>query len=1389
MSLALKKLCVRILLCLVSVPLAWTVDITTQAVDIQRTGANTQETLLTLANVNQSSFGKLFTVSMNANVNSQTLYVHGLTINGGVHNVLFAYTSNNSTNSPCGIYAFDADIGGTALWSRTLTNAAQYTTNTPVIDTSSNTMYFVTKDINDSGSNWLHAVNILTGAEQPNSPIVIAGSVSGSSDGGSTVTFPDTQANCRPGLLLLNNVLYLGFAFNSDALPYHGWVFAYSYSHAAGFTNLASFCVTRDQDVPTNAASVHHFESQGGGVWAAGKGLASDGTNIFCTTGNGNFTAQNGGRNYAMCALNLAPNTLAVQDWFAETNAINDSINDADLGNCGFALIPGTTIGFVASTKYGKGHLIQMTNMGHWNATADTCLQTVSTQGGVGSNPVAWNGGSAGTFAYLFGGNVQQWQLSGTTFSNGGSPIHTSSAGGGGSLCVSSNGTSNGILWAVAGANVVHAYDATNVTTELWNSSQNSARDSLPSTGHFQFPIVANGIVYVPTGAAQIVAYGRLATQLSFTQQPSASVAGATINPSVTVSILGNAGAVDTASTASVTIAISADPSSGTLSGTLTVAAINGVATFPGLSINNAGVGYTLIASSAGLTSATSSAFTITSSATSAAKLAFVQQPTTTLAGSSITPSISVAVQDSLGNTVTGSAATVTLAIGTNPSAGFLTGTAVRNAVNGIATFPALSISPAGVGYTIAATSSGLTSATSGTFTITAAPAATPTINPNGGSFTGPVTITLADASPGVTIYYSTSGTVSTGSAVYNSAMPPILSLSGSIQAIAAGNGFASSAVASATFAISGGTPYGVPSRPIVTGLNVPPSNNAPPATLSATGVFSSLSTLTPAPGIIPYAPNVPLWSDNAAKMRWIALPGTSKITFQATGEWAFPGGTIFIKHFQIGIDETNPGAVKRLETRLLVLNPSGTSGYGITYQWRPDNSDADLLATSPYLTSGLDQSITIATAGGGTRTQTWHYPSQNECLTCHTSYSGFVLGPKTRQLNGLYTYPSTGISDNQLRTWNYLEMFTTTLMESAITSYAAMQLANAPTNTLTLQDQVKSYLDANCANCHRPSGVNATWDARYDTLMANQNIINGPVKNSFGVSGAAVVVPQSTAQSMMHYRMNALGSSPPNTTQMPPLDRMLIDSTALSVVDAWIINLPPNSATSVSLSPSSGSIGTTVLITGTNLTSASQVFFNGTSAIFSVISSTQISATVPNGATSGLVTVTVTSGTLTSLTTFLVAGPATQLVVLVQPATTTVNHPITPAVQVAIEDANGIVVSNSSANVTLSLATNPSAASLAGTLTAAANAGIATFAGLAINQLGDGYTLSASCSGLASVVSLPFNVVEPAAGSSSSWHKCGHGLSFGLVLMMTLTAWAMRVRTRRTASRRAPIP
>ncbi len=340
-----------------------------------------------------------------------------------------------------------------------------------------------------------------------------------------------------------------------------------------------------------------------------------------------------------------------------------------------------------------------------------------------------------------------------------------------------------------------------------------------------------------------------------------------------------------------------------------------------------------------------------------------------------------------------------------------------------------------------------------------------------------------------------------------------------------------------------------------------PPASRPFPPLLSQTGAFQDSSTLTPGGSLIPYTVNSPLWSDGAVKQRWLALPTNTFVHFGATGEWTFPGGTVFVKNFELPVDDTNPGVLRRLETRLLVRDTNGAA-YGITYKWRPDNSDADLL------TNSLTEDIVIQTATG-TRTQQWFYPSREDCLRCHTPAAGYVLGLKTRQLNGNFAYPGSGVTDNQLRTWNHIGLFDTTLNEGALSTYD--HLVAVTDSAAPLEHRVRSYLDANCAQCHRPGGAPALWDARFDTPLASQGIVSGPVADPLGISGAKVVAPQDLSRSIMYQRVNSLDAH-----KMPPLARNTIDANAVAALAEWINSLPPptNGLPNPWLSDDIGSVG-----------------------------------------------------------------------------------------------------------------------------------------------------------------------------------------------------------------------
>jgi uncharacterized repeat protein (TIGR03806 family) len=360
--------------------------------------------------------------------------------------------------------------------------------------------------------------------------------------------------------------------------------------------------------------------------------------------------------------------------------------------------------------------------------------------------------------------------------------------------------------------------------------------------------------------------------------------------------------------------------------------------------------------------------------------------------------------------------------------------------------------------------------------------------------------------------------------------------------------------------------PYGLETRPIAKPyLSMPElATGKFPPLLSQTGAFEDVRTLAPNRALIPYNLVLAFWSDGAVKSRWISLPA-GKVSYSRTDEWGFPPGTVFLKHFDLPVDDTNPSIKRRLETRLLVRGRDGKV-YGVTYKWRPDNSDAELLTTD------VTENITIKTAGG-TRTQTWYYPSRKDCLTCHTANAGGVLGVKTRQMNREIAYPS-GVTDNQLRAWNHVGIFDTPVPEPDRKSLPT--LAAATDMSRTLEDRARSYLDANCAQCHRPGGTVANFDARYSTPLARQGLINGPVVIDENIDRSRVIAPKDIWRSILFMRADTN-----DAIRMPPLARMTIDTVGVDLLQQWIDSMPgPPVLPPPSISPPGGSFDKALLVT-----------------------------------------------------------------------------------------------------------------------------------------------------------------------------------------------------------------
>lgn len=352
-----------------------------------------------------------------------------------------------------------------------------------------------------------------------------------------------------------------------------------------------------------------------------------------------------------------------------------------------------------------------------------------------------------------------------------------------------------------------------------------------------------------------------------------------------------------------------------------------------------------------------------------------------------------------------------------------------------------------------------------------------------------------------------------------------------------------------------GEAPYGLVSRPAARPyLLMPESADGPmPARLSQTGAFLDTTNLVPSPALIPYDLVVPFWSDGAGKSRWIAVPtlgpaGPQRIKAGPTGEWVFPKGTVLVKHFELPTDARHPEVRRRLETRLLVCDSTG-GVYGVTYKWRPDNSDADLLTTN------LSEQILVQTLGG-CRTQTWYYPNRSDCRTCHTQLAGGPLGPKTRQLNRPFSYPS-GVTDNELRAWSHAGLLDPGFSDEQLASLPALTpLENgpgsAPASATELQARARSYLDANCAQCHRPGGTVANFDARFDTPLERQQLINGEVLIDEGLDNPRVIAPRDIWRSVAFLRVTSLDG-----LKMPPLAHQELDQHGIALMKEWIESLP----------------------------------------------------------------------------------------------------------------------------------------------------------------------------------------------------------------------------------------
>ena len=512
-------------------------NVLTHRNDLNRTGATLNEIKLNSVNVNSRQFGKLFTREVDGQIYAQPLYVSALTFpDQSVHNVVYVATEHNS------VYAFDADDSETAqaLWQVNLGTPVLSTeisatyrdlmpevgiTSTPVIDLDSQTIYVVAKSKNTNDGSYhqkLHALNLVTGQNQANSPMEITASVPGSGVGSvdGTVIFDPLYHLNRPGLLLLNGVLYLAFGSHGNRGPHHGWLLGYD---ARTLQQVAVFNTTPDSD--------------GGSIWQSGQGVVADSNaNIYLTTGNGPFNFQDGRRDYGDCALKFSTrNGLSVVDYFTPHNT--DVLNqfDIDLGAGGPVLLPGVNR-LVFAGKDTVLRVLDTENLGGFNPQSDQIVQQFQPSSGrMFGAPVYWESPTYGKAIYywaagdvlkvykLLNGKLQEFEAA---KSDAMTPAGISNAA---PMSLSANGNKpgTGILWATGSlqgdANrntvpgILRAFDASDLTKELWNSELNAERDAVGNFAKFCPPTVANGKVYVPTFSNQLQVYGHLPGTCNFT--------------------------------------------------------------------------------------------------------------------------------------------------------------------------------------------------------------------------------------------------------------------------------------------------------------------------------------------------------------------------------------------------------------------------------------------------------------------------------------------------------------------------------------------------------------------------------------------------------------------------------------------------------------------------------------------------------------------------------------------------------------------------------------------------------------------------------------------------------------------------------------------------------
>jgi len=795
-------------------------NVTTWHVDNSRTGVQQNETILTPSNVNSTLFGKLFSFTVQGTVYAEPLYVHQYMMNdGNLHNVLIVATEEDM------LYAFDADGGNglSPLWSQSLLGPNETyvsyndvgvtdisknlgITGTPVIDPNKGIIYVVARSKTTASSptfiQRLHALKLVDGTETLNGPTVIA-TLPGTGGATSNVLFDPLQNNQRAALLLTptpsgptSESVFIAFASNGDTIPYHGWVIAYD--STSDITNQTGVWV----DTPNGMK---------GGIWMTGGGPSSDDQgNIFVGDANGTFDASGGGSDYGESEVHLAMggSGLTVADSFTPCDesiltGSNGQTADKDMGMSAPLLIPGTNLlvtsdkgepsstactGSTGSTS-ATIYLIDTNAMGGYLSTEDQSVQDFQVPGSSMLHSgfafyTDQNSGNSWLYTAPDKSPLMAWEFNPASeyFTPTPSSLSPTAFGSvsipsGSTPSVSANNGTNGIVWALNNDNynnspaVLHAYDATNLANELYNSSQASAgRDTAGVATKFTTPTIANGKVYVG-GLGAVTAYGLFTPQAATPtfNPPAGSYAG-----TQTITILDN--------TPNASIYFTTDGTPPSVNSTpyptggIQVTAsetISALATASGYSTSMEGQAqYTITAPQAAT-------------------------PTFNPPGGPYGSAQQVSILDGTSN------ASIYYTTNGNPpttgSTPYTPGTTIQ--VTSSETLEAIAVAS---GYSQSPTGTA-------TYTISATPppqAATPTFNPPGGPYGSAQQVSIVEGTPNASIYYTTNGNPpTTGSTPYTPGTTIQVASSETLEAIAVASGYSQSLTGTATYTINSTPP------------------------------------------------------------------------------------------------------------------------------------------------------------------------------------------------------------------------------------------------------------------------------------------------------------------------------------------------------------------------------------------------------------------------------------------------------------------------------------------------------------------------------------------------------------------------------------------------------